>query len=156
MSVCVRYTKTLAEAEDIFQEGILKIFEKITELQQPEAVDSWVKTIMIRHAIDYYNKETRKQNRYISAQLVEPDIESDDYVNLFSKLSIDVLLHTINELPDGYRMVVNLYFIDGYKHTEIAQLLGISEGTSRSQLARGRQLLIKKLELKGISHHENF
>lgn len=156
MGVCVRYAKTKAEAEDIFQEGILKIFDKISELKQPESADSWVKTIMIRHAIDYYNRETRTQNRFVTTDGLEMDWASDDYLNLLSKLNTDVLLNAMNELPDGYRMVVNLYLVDGYLHSEIAELLGISEGTSRSQLARGRTLLIKILEQKGVKQHENF
>lgn len=156
MSICLRYTRTVAEAEDIFQEGILKIFDRIIELKKPEAVDSWVKTVMIRHAIDYYNQVTRTQKQQISTDCIDLELESEDYQNLFSKLNTDVLLETINELPDGYRMVINLYFVDGYPHTVIAQMLGISEGTSRSQLLRGRNLLIKKLEQKGITQHENF
>ena len=156
MGVCQRYGRTVVEAEDIFQEGILKIFDKISELKKPESVDSWVKTVMIRHAIDYYKQETRIQNRYTSIERIETDWESDDYQAIFSKLNTEVLLSTINELPDGYRLVVNLYFIDGYPHADIAQLLGISEGTSRSQLLRGRNLLIKKLELKGVKQHERF
>ncbi|SFE28172.1 RNA polymerase sigma factor [Spirosoma endophyticum] len=156
MSICLRYARTVAEAEDIFQEGILKIFDRISELKKPEAVDSWVKTVMIRFAIDYYNQVTKAQKQQVSTDSIDMDWESEDYQNLFSKLNTDVLLETINELPDGYRMVINLYFVDGYPHTEIAQMLGISEGTSRSQLLRGRNLLIKKLDRKGIKHHETF
>ncbi|GAB3972108.1 sigma-70 family RNA polymerase sigma factor [Spirosoma terrae] len=156
MGICLRYARTEAEAEDIFQEGILKIFDRIGDLKKPESVDSWVKTVMIRYAIDYYNQVTKGQKQLISTDYIETEWESDDYQNLFSKLHTEVLLETINELPEGYRMVINLYFVDGYSHAEIAQLLGISEGTSRSQLLRGRNLLIKKLDLKGVKQHEKF
>ncbi|WP_026631357.1 RNA polymerase sigma factor [Dyadobacter alkalitolerans] len=154
LGICVRYAKTLAEAEDIFQEGIMKIFSKIGEISNPESVDSWVKTIMIRHAIDYYNQVTRKEILSSSYENVEMEWQVDDHSAVLHRMDVEILLETINELPDGYRIVVNLYFIDGYKHFEIARMLGIMEATSRSQLARGRNLLFKLLEQKGIKQHE--
>ena len=154
LGICVRYARTVAEAEDIFQEGIMKIFSKIGELSKPESVDSWVKTIMIRHAIDYYNQVTKKEILSRSYENAEMDWQVDDHSAIMQRMDVEMLLETINELPDGYRIVVNLYFIDGYKHAEIAQLLGIMEATSRSQLTRGRNLLFKLLEQKGIKQHE--
>ncbi len=156
LGVCLRYAKTVAEAEDIFQEGILRIFAKINDIQNPQAIDSWVKTIMVRHAIDYYNQVTRKEMLSTSHEDVRLDWENNDYTVLFSKLDVSLLLEAINELPDGYRIVINMHFIDGYKHAEIAEMLGIKEVTSRSQLLKGRNLLIKKLEKKGIKQHEIF
>jgi RNA polymerase sigma-70 factor (ECF subfamily) len=154
LGICVRYAKTVAEAEDIFQEGIMKIFSKIGEISKPESVDSWVKTIMIRHAIDYYNQVTRREFLNSSYENVEMEWQVDDHSSVLQRMDVETLLETINELPDGYRIVVNLYFIDGYKHSEIAQMLGIMDATSRSQLARGRNLLFKLLEQKGIKQHE--
>ena len=154
LGICMRYARTVAEAEDIFQEGIMKIFSKIGELSKPESVDSWVKTIMIRHAIDYYNQVTKKEILSRSYENAEMDWQVDDHSAIMQRMDVEMLLETINELPDGYRIVVNLYFIDGYKHAEIAQLLGIMEATSRSQLTRGRNLLFKLLEQKGIKQHE--
>jgi RNA polymerase sigma-70 factor (ECF subfamily) len=156
LGVCLRYAKTVAEAEDIFQEGILRIFAKINDIQNPQSIDNWVKTIMVRHAIDYYNKVTRKEMLSASHDDVRLDWENNDYTLLFNKLDINLLLEAINELPDGYRIVINMHFIDGYKHAEIAEMLGIKEVTSRSQLLKGRNLLIKKLEQKGIKQHEIF
>lgn len=156
LGVCLRYAKTVAEAEDIFQEGILRIFAKINDLQNPQAVDSWVKTIMVRHAIDYYNHVTRKEMQSTSYEDVKLDWETNDHALLFSKLDVSILLEAINELPDGYRLVINMHFIDGYKHAEIAEMLNIKEVTSRSQLLKGRNLLIRKLEQKGIKQHEIF
>ncbi|TLV01525.1 RNA polymerase sigma factor [Dyadobacter luticola] len=154
LGVCLRYARTVAEAEDIFQEGILKIFTKIKDIQNPQTIDSWVKTIMIRHAIDYYNQVTRKETLSSNLEDSKMDWESGDHLTLPGKLDVNVLLETINELPDGYRIVINLHFVDGYKHSEIADLLGIKEASSRSQLSKGRNLLIKKLEQKGITQHE--
>lgn len=154
MGVCIRYAKTVSEAEDIFQEGMLKIFQKIKELKKPESVDSWVKTIMIRHAVDYYNLVTRKENLHSSYEDLPAERGTSDPQDLLNKFEVSVLMETINELPDGYRLVINLYFVDGYTHAEIAQILGIVEGTSRSQLLRGRNMLLKKLEQKGIRQYE--
>ncbi|MCF0040853.1 RNA polymerase sigma factor [Dyadobacter fanqingshengii] len=154
LGICVRYAKTVAEAEDIFQEGIMKIFSKIDEISKPESVDSWVKTIMIRHAIDYYHQVTKKEILSSSYENTDIDWPVDDHGSVLQRMDVQVLLETINALPDGYRIVVNLYFVDGYKHSEIAQMLGIMEATSRSQLTRGRNLLFKLLEQKGIKQHE--
>jgi RNA polymerase sigma factor (sigma-70 family) len=154
IGICLRYAKTQAEAEDIFQEGILKIFQNIGEIKNPEALDSWVKTIMIRHAINYYHQVTKKENRNITFENETIDWETTDHEDIFSKFGMSDILECVNALPDGYRLVINMYFIDGYAHTEIAQMLQIAESTSRSQLLRGRNLLIKKLEKKGIGKHE--
>lgn len=156
MGICLRYARTVSEAEDIFQDGMLKIFQKIKELKNPEAIDSWVKIIMIRHAVDYYNQVTRKENLLSSYDEMPCEQGTNDPQDLLDKFGVSVLMETIAELPDGYRVVINLYFVDGYTHTEIAQMLGIVEGTSRSQLLRGRNLLLKKLEQKGIKQYETF
>jgi RNA polymerase sigma-70 factor (ECF subfamily) len=156
IGVCLRYAKTAAEAEDIFQEGILKIFGRLHEVKTPLALDAWVKTTMIRHAINYYNAVTKKENLTISVADFNMAWESTDYNELLAKFEIASILEVIKELPDGYRMVVNMYFIDGYSHAEIAEMLDIAESTSRSQTTRGRNLLLKKLEDKGIKHYENY
>lgn len=153
--LCLRYAKTAVEAEDIFQEGILKIFGKLGEVRDPEALDSWVKTVMIRHAVDYYNRVTRKEILFSSHEHLNAEWQTADYSELLSRFETDAILESINDLPTGYRLVVNMYFIDGYSHAEIAEMLGIAEVTSRSQLLRGRNVLIKKLEQKGIKQHES-
>ena len=154
--VCLRYAKTRAEADDIFQEAFIKIFDNIQELKDPEAADSWVKVTVIRTAINYYHRTTKQQQLHDSLDNVEIQLDSGDYEKLMDQLDVNDLLAMINELPDGYRTIINLHLIDGYTHIEIAKMLSISDGTSRSQFMRGRNLLLKKLELKGILHHENF
>lgn len=111
---------------------------------------------MVRQAIDYYNQVTRKKMLGTSYKDANLDWETNDYTLLFSKLDVKLFLEAINELPDGYRIMINMHFIDGYKHAEIAEMLGIMEVTSRSQLSKGRNLLIKKLEEKGIKQNEIF
>ncbi|SEI49428.1 RNA polymerase sigma-70 factor, ECF subfamily [Dyadobacter sp. SG02] len=156
IGVCLRYARTAAEAEDIFQEGILKIFGRLHEVREPLALDGWVKTTMIRHSINYYNLVTKKENLNVTIESSDVVWESNDYTDFLTRFEIVSILEVINELPDGYRMMVNMYFIDGYSHAEIAEMLGIAESTSRSQAARGRNLLLKKLEEKGIRHYESY
>jgi RNA polymerase sigma factor (sigma-70 family) len=154
--VCLRYAKTRAEADDIFQEAFIRIFDNIHELKDPGAADSWVKVTVIRTAINYYHRTTKQQRLHESLDNVEIHLDSGDYEKLMDQLDVNDLLEMINQLPDGYRTIINLHLIDGYTHIEIAKMLSISDSTSRSQFMRGRNLLLKKLEQKGILHHENF
>ena len=144
------------EAEDIFQEAFIKIFNNIQDLKDPESVDSWVKVTVVRTAINYYHRTTKQQDLNGSIHNMDIQLESDDYEKIVDQLNVEDLLAIINELPDKYRTIINLHLIDGYTHAEIGELLSIPDATSRSQFMRGRNLLLKKLELKGIVHHENF
>lgn len=154
--VCQRYAKTVAEAEDIFQEAFVKIFNNIHELKNTEAADAWVKTIVVRTAINYYNGTTKLQNLHDDIHKYDTEFSTEDYQQVIDKMDVEVLLEVINQLPNGYKMIVNMYLVDGYSHVEIAKMLDISEGTSRSQFLRGRNLLLKKLEQKGIIYNESF
>jgi RNA polymerase sigma-70 factor (ECF subfamily) len=156
LGVCRRYARTEAEAEDIFQEAFIKIFTHIQELQNPEAADSWVRSILIRTAINYYNRTTQPNDRFSSYDDQVETVASDDYEGLIRQLTLDALLTFIQQLPDMYRIVVNLYLVEGYNHGEIAELLTIPETTVRSQYSRARQLLIKTLQQNGIERHELF
>lgn len=154
--VCQRYARTRMEAEDIFQEAFIKIFNNIQDLKDPDSVDSWVKVTVVRTAINYYHRTTKQQDLNGSIENMDIQLESDDYGKIIDQLHVTDLLAIINELPDKYRTIINLHLIDGYTHAEIGELLSIPDATSRSQFMRGRHLLLKKLELKGIVHHENF
>ena len=110
----------------------------------------WVKTSVIRTAIDHY-RHTLHEREQIGYDSIIEQPEMDE--NIFSNLNRDQVLTIINTLPNGYRMVINLYLVDGYTHAEIAEMLNITEGTSKSQLSRGRDLL--KKELIKIGYEEN-
>ena len=142
LGVCRRYARTVAEAEDIFQEAFIKIFKNIHNLEKIESVNYWVKSCVVRTAIDHY-RHTIHEREQVGYESIVEQTEMD--ANIFSNLSRDHLLEIINTLPNGYRMVINLYLIDGYTHAEIAEMLNITEGTSKSQLSRGRDLLKKAL-----------
>ncbi|MBO0951789.1 RNA polymerase sigma factor [Fibrella forsythiae] len=154
LGVCVRYARTVAEAEDIFQEAFIRIFQHIRELDKPDSADSWVKSIIVRTAINYYNRTTRSQERFGTYEESTDELVSDDYEAMINRLNLDALLAFINQLPDQYRLVVNLYLIEDYTHADIAVLLNIPEATVRSQYSRAKQLLSKLSHQNGLKRHE--
>lgn len=142
LGVCRRYARTVSEAEDIFQEAFIKIFKNIHTLENIDSINSWVKSTVIRTAIDHYRHAVHER-ALVGYELIAEVTENEE--DLFSNLARDQILQIINALPDGYRLVVNLYLIDGYNHLEIAEMLNITEGTSKSQLSRARNLLKREL-----------
>ncbi|SEJ68862.1 RNA polymerase sigma-70 factor, ECF subfamily [Dyadobacter koreensis] len=152
--VCIRYAKTEAEADDILQEAFIKIFKSIQQVSQPEMVDKWVKSVVVRTAINYYHRITKKELLHSSIESSEATMDVSNSFRIIEQLDTALLLSVISSLPDGYRTIINMHLIDGYSHAEIAQILSVTEGTSKSQLNRGRTLLIKKLQDIGIESHE--
>ncbi|REA64503.1 RNA polymerase subunit sigma-24 [Dyadobacter luteus] len=152
--VCARYTKTDAEADDIMQEAFIKIFENICQVKEPELVGKWVKSVVIRTAINYYHRTTKKELLHSSIEILESAIDVSNSYRIIEQLDTELLLSVIRSLPDGYQTIINMYLIDQYTHAEIAQILSISEGTSKSQMNRGRALLIRKLQELGIESYE--
>ncbi len=142
LGVCRRYARTEAEAEDIFQDAFIKIFKNLHKLEKIESTNYWVKSSVIHTAIDHYRQAVHEREQVGYEDAIEYEDTSE---NILSSLNREQVLDVINRLPDGYRMVINLYLIDGYAHGEIAEMLNITEGTSKSQLSRGRDLLKKEL-----------
>jgi len=134
--VCLRYTKNTEDAEDVMQEGFLKIYRALDKFKGESNIKTWMQSIMVNTAINHYRQKKRTSFKDISDADFETIKVFDD--NIIEQLSTDELLEVINKLPDGYRMVFNLHSIEGYKHKEIAEMLGINEGTSKSQLAKAR------------------
>ena len=151
MGVCRRYARSKEEAEDIYQEAFVKIFNNIKSLEKPEAVGAWVRKTVIHTAINFYHSNLKFQQNTDYEAVV---LSNDDYPNILAALSNEDLLALIHQLPDGYRMVFNLYVIDGYNHVEIGNMLGIIENTSKSQLSRAKELLRKQLKKLGIVSYE--
>jgi RNA polymerase sigma-70 factor (ECF subfamily) len=139
-AVCLKYSRNYAEAQDNLQDGFLIIFQKIGQYSFKGSFDGWLKRVMINNVLQQYRQQT-----FLS--LVNEDITEDYEVELDDDdISLDYLLKIIQELPDRYRLVFNLYVIDGYSHAEIAEMLNINIGTSKSNLARGRMILKEKIE----------
>lgn len=139
--VCLRYARNRQDAEDIFQEGFVRILDNLYQFQFQGSFKGWMSRIMSHTAISFY----RKKFRNVEDELPENLDFEENSPDAVDQMSEQELLKLINELPDGYRMVFNMYAIDGYSHEEIGRELNISKGTSRSQLARAREMLQKKL-----------
>lgn len=139
-AVCLKYSRNYAEAEDNLQDGFLIIFDKIGQFNFKGSFEGWLKRIMVNNVLQQY--------RTVSfLELVHDDIPDEAEVEIESdSISIDYLMKIIQELPDRYRLVFNLYVIDGYSHKEISEMLQITTGTSKSNLARARIILKEKIE----------
>lgn len=139
-SICLKYSKNKQEAQDNFQDGFVTIFEKIGQFNFNGSFEGWMKRVMINTVLLKYRKKT-------VLNIVGEDIPDEVIVDIDEdEISLDFLLNLIQTLPDRYRMVFNLYVLDGYSHKEISEMLQIAEGTSKSNLARARSFLKKKIE----------
>ena len=138
-SVCLKYSRSYAEAQDNLQDGFLIIFDKIEQYKFTGSFDGWAKRIMINHVLQQYRKTTFLE--LVNDVVDDSEVEIDD-----DNISLEFLLKIVQELPDRYRLVFNLYVLDDYSHKEIAEMLGISIGTSKSNLARAKMILKDKIE----------
>jgi RNA polymerase sigma factor (sigma-70 family) len=148
--VCLRYSKTTAEAEDILQEGFVKVFHALKDFRQESKLETWITRIMVNTAL---NSQRKKLYLYPMVDVQEIDLPEDEVS--ISGIHFSQLLEMIQSLPQGCQVVFNLFAIEGYNHKEIGEMLGISEGTSKSQYARARSLLQAKL-LKESSYYQKY
>ncbi len=141
MGICLRYSRTREEAVEIVNDGFVKIFKKLDKYSQGLSFKGWLRKVMINSAIDYYR---RNERHYHSLDISHGKYETTA-LTVFDNLSEQDIIASIQKLPPSYRMVFNLYVIEGYKHDEIANQLNISVGTSKSNLAIARNKLQKML-----------
>jgi RNA polymerase sigma factor (sigma-70 family) len=143
LGVCLCYTKNRQEAEDLLQEGFIKVFRSILQYQGAGSFEGWIRRIMVNTAL-----ESIRRNKILFSATDIQDMEADfkTDADVLGKIEMKDLLHLIQSLSPGYRLVFNLYVIEGYLHKEIAEMLDISEGTSKSQLARARVILQEKIK----------
>ena len=147
--ICLRYSKLQQEAEDILQEAFLKIFQNIKDFRKESSLWFWMKKITIHTALNFHRS---KLFLYPMVDVESLGETKQDNLSL-SGFHYQELLKMIQELPDGCQVIFNLFAIEGYKHHEIAEMLKITEGTSKSQYSRARQLLAKKIEdNKGVHY----
>ena len=153
LAICMRYAKDRMEAEDVLQMGYIKVFQKVKDYRGEGSFEGWIKRIMVNTAIESYRKNLRSLNIVpIDDVYEQPSAQSFDYHNL----GLQELMKIIQQLADGYRIVFNMFIIEGYSHKEIASTLGITEGASKSQLSRARAILqqeIIKMEGFGYATH---
>ncbi|WP_417884662.1 RNA polymerase sigma factor [Zunongwangia sp.] len=144
--LCLKYSDSYQQAEDNLHDGFMTIFEKIDQYKHKGSFEGWMKRIMINTVLQKY------RNNKVYSLNNEEQLEEEVTVNYDEEnVSLDYLLQIVQELPDRYREVFNLYVLDGYSHKEISTLLKISEGTSKSNLSRARLLLKVKIEEKNYN-----
>jgi RNA polymerase sigma factor (sigma-70 family) len=148
-TVCLRYANNSHYAEDILQEGFIKVFINISKFRGEGSFEGWIRRIMVNTAVEFIRKTTS----YLKEIEIEKVVNYSDDFDVVNKLCADDLMKIIQSLPGGYRTIFNLYVIEGYAHKEISDMLGINEGTSKSQLARARYLLQHKIkEVQKVSY----
>lgn len=142
MAVCIRYARHRLEAEDILQEAFIRVYDNLDRFQFKGAFEGWIRRIVINTALKNYQRKQYSQEQIGLENLPETSSEPVAY----AQLGEAELLDMITRLPEGYRLVFNLYAIEGYSHKEIADMLGIQESTSRTQLLKARKLLQSQIE----------
>ncbi len=145
-ALCLRYARHELEAQDMLQEGFIRVFEKLKGFRMEGSLEGWIRRIMVHTAINHYRRRAFQMERFGMEHLPETHVAPQAVEDLGEQ----ELLAMVSALPPGYRMVFNLYAIEGYDHAEIAQMLGCGESTSRSQLAKARKMLQVKLEQQRI------
>ena len=146
-SICLKYSRSYAEAEDNLQESFMTIFDKIVQYKEKGSFEGWIKRITVNTVLQRYRDKS-------VINLVNEDIKDTNEVLIEDEgLPLDFLLKIIQELPDRYRLVFNLYALDGYSHKEVAAMLNITVGTSKSNLSRAKQLLKDLIENYNLKVH---
>jgi RNA polymerase sigma-70 factor (ECF subfamily) len=154
MGVCYRYADRPEDAKDLFQEGFMKVFEKIGKYNFKGSLEGWIRRIMVNHAIDHYRKNKKKfafSESMLEAEKIPEEANED--LGMFEDISAKDLLLLVQQLSPVYRAVFSLYVLDDYSHAEIAAEMGISEGTSKSNLSKAKRNL-KKLVLEKIENEK--
>lgn len=138
-SVCLKYSRNYAEAQDNLQDGFLLVFDKINSFEFKGSFDGWIKRVMVNQVLQQYRNKS-----FLSP--IDEDIAEEVEVEIEDGISMDFLMKIIQELPDRYRLVFNLSVFENYSHQEISESLGISVGTSKSNLSRAKLILKEKIE----------
>lgn len=141
-AVCLRYANNSDDAQDLLQEGFIKVYKNLHRFRAEGSFEGWVRRVFINSSIEHYRKKQAKLTTVSDKE--ENTIENSDISALDSLAERDII-NLIQDLSPGYRTVFNLYVVEGYSHKEIGELLNISEGTSKSQLARAKSILQKKV-----------
>ncbi len=146
LGVCLRYSNSTPQAEDVLQEGFIKVFSKL-EMYKGGSLEGWIRKIMVNSSLDKIRKEKKRQGD-ISVEKVGFKLEENSFI--LESLEAEDLLKLIASMPAGYKTVFNMFAIEGFSHKEIAQELNISENTSKSQYSRAKTYLQSKMKEAGI------
>ena len=140
-TVCLKYSRNHEEAQDNLQESFLIIFDKLKQFKNEGSFEGWAKRLVVNYVLQQYRNQGTFLELVSDNIFVVEEIEIDD-----ESITMEFLLKIIQELPDRYRLIFNLYVVDGYSHKEIAKMLEINEGTSKSNLARAKMILKEKIQ----------
>jgi RNA polymerase sigma factor (sigma-70 family) len=143
MGVCLRYCSNMDEAEDALQEGFVKVFTKISEFKRDGSFEGWIRRIMVNTSLDLLRKSKKHA---FNASIDDVNVNLTDGETALNQLAAEDLLMLLSKLPAGYRVVFNMFAIEGFSHKEIAEHLGVTESTSKSQYSRARAFLKESLE----------
>jgi RNA polymerase sigma-70 factor (ECF subfamily) len=138
LGVCMRYARHQMEAEDVVQDAFIKVFDHLNQFQNKGSFEGWIRRIVVNTALKTFDRKSFTHEQY--GLDVREDYSAAE-PSVYAQLSEEELLGLIAQLPDGYRIVFNLYAIEGYSHAEVAEMLGVQESTSRSQLVKARKML---------------
>lgn len=144
-SICLRYTNDKSQAEDVFQDAFMKVYKNLHTVKNISLLAGWIKKVFVYTALNNNNKQLSKVTFDSEINHVKNDNEFANSENVLENMAYDELMTLINTLPEKSKIVFNLYIIEGFTHAEIAKMVGISIGTSKSQLFDARQNLIKKI-----------
>lgn len=147
LGVCMRYAKNQDQANDVLQDGFIKVFTKLSKYSGNGSLEGWIRRIIVNTALDEIRRNAKFQSD-VNVDDVDYKLELNSHI--LEGLAAEDLMKVVNDLPDGYRIVFNMFAIEGYSHKEIAVQLNISENTSKSQYSRARAYLKTKLEELGI------
>ena len=143
LGVCYRYTKSVEDAEDVLQEGFIRVFRSLDQFKGEGELGAWIRRIMVNAALNFLKKhQAYRDELVIKEEYMHPVSDANPAVTLEAK----EIIQMVRQLPSGYQAIFNLYAIEGYSHVEIGKILGINESTSRSQYMRARNLLISWME----------
>ncbi len=140
-AVCYRYAKNGDDAQDILQETFIRVFNSLKSFKGDGSFEGWIRRIAVNCSIRHYEKAIKKIDR----TTIDPDMDFGNSEDILSSINADEIINLINQLPDGFRVVFNMYAIEGYSHKEIGEALGITDSSSRSQLTRARKLLMEQV-----------
>lgn len=144
-AVCLRYARHRSEAQDLLQEGFIRVYDKLGGFRMEGSLEGWIRRIMVHTCINNYRRKAFQNERFGLDHVPE----SAEEPTVMDHLGEEQLMALVRTLPDGYRMVFNLFAIEGFDHAEIATLIGCQESTSRSQLAKARRMLQQRI---GTNH----
>ncbi len=153
LGVCFRYTKTKIDAEEVLQEGFIKVFKNLHHYRSEGELGAWIRKIMVNTALNFLKTNKRYQNDLVFNEMTLHPVSSN---NPLIQLQAKELSELIRQLPTGYQAIFNLHAVEGFTHVEISAMLGITDGTSRSQYARARALLIEWIKKYSSQEQESY